>query len=78
MISSIANRKEKTMIIKTKNHTYRWSPSILMRNIIVMISLMFLLWVGLSYGEVLFKNLDFNPEYSSMNIFTILMNMKGV
>ena len=63
------------MIIKTKNNTYKWRPEILIRNIIILICLAFLFWVGFSYGEILLKNLDFNPEYSDWNIFIILSNM---
>ena len=63
------------MIIKTKNNTYKWRPEILIRNIIILICLAFLLWVGISYGEILMKNLNVDPMYSDWNIFIILSNM---
>lgn len=63
------------MIIKTKSHIYKWNPLILFRNIFILICLIFLFWVGISYGEILAKNLDFGPTYSDWNIFIILSNM---
>ena len=63
------------MIIKTKHHVYRWKPSILIRNIIMFICILFLIWVAVSYGEILAKNLNFGPTYSDWNIFIILSNI---
>lgn len=63
------------MIIKTKNHTYKWRPEILIKNIIILVCIVFIFWVGISYGEILMKNLNVDPAYSDWNIFIILSNI---
>lgn len=40
-------------------------------NIITVVSVLFLVWVGISYIEVISKNLSPNPEYSVINFFDI-------
>ena len=37
-------------------------------NIAIGISIILLVWVGLSYGEILCKNLKSNPQYSEYNV----------
>ena len=36
--------------------------------VLVTISVVFLLWCGISYGEILLKHNNSNPEYSEKNI----------
>lgn len=40
-------------------------------NIITAVSILFLVWIGISYIEVISKNLNPNPEYSVINFFEI-------
>lgn len=63
------------MIIKTKNHVYKWRLEILIRNIIILVCIVFIFWVGISYGEILMKNLNVDSVYSDWNIFIILSNI---
>ena len=37
-------------------------------NIVIGISIILLVWIGLSYGEILCKNLKPNPQYSEHNV----------
>jgi hypothetical protein len=36
-------------------------------NIVIGISIILLVWIGLSYGEILCENLKPNPQYSKYN-----------
>ena len=40
----------------------------LLSNLLVFVSVVFLLWCGISYGEILLKHGGPNPEYSDKNI----------
>lgn len=37
-------------------------------NLLMIVSVVFLLWCGVSYGEIICKNTSPNPEYSENNI----------
>lgn len=45
-------------------------------NIFLFLSVILILWVVVSYIEVISKNLSENPEYSFWNIFQLLVNTK--
>lgn len=40
----------------------------LLSNLLLIISVLFLLWFGISYGEIICKNTSPNPKYSKNNI----------
>lgn len=46
----------------------------ILENILVTISVLFLIWAVLSYGEICLKNLDNPPHYSAWNLFNILIH----
>lgn len=45
-------------------------------NIITAVSILFLVWIGISYIEVISKNLNLNPEYWALNIFKLFFGGK--
>lgn len=42
----------------------------LIKRIAVIITIIFVVWLAISYGEILAKNVDANPHYSKLNFFT--------
>lgn len=40
--------------------------------ILIVISILLVLWVGLSWLEVIFKNMEPNPNYSVLNFFNYM------
>ena len=40
--------------------------------IFIIVSILFILWAGISWIEVISKNLEPNPQYSPVNLFTLL------
>ena len=54
---------------------YTWNPLVLIRNIFVLVCILFLIWFAISYGEILIKNtaIDVRPIYSHWNIFMLLL-----
>ena len=43
--------------------------------IITIAATLVLLWYALSYGEIFIKNTTPNPQYSSTNFFTMMMEV---
>ena len=41
--------------------------------IIVVLGIMFFLWIGLSWIDVIADNLSFNPTHSAWNLFNLLI-----
>ena len=41
--------------------------------IIITISILILFWIGISWIEIISKNLDPNPTYSAINFFVLLI-----
>lgn len=52
---------------------YRWNPLILLKNLLILAMIIVGLWLVVSYGEILIKNIniDVRPVYSSWNFFTM-------
>ena len=46
--------------------------------VLLVIEFIFLVWFLLSYGEVLMKNLNGNPEYGALNLFKVFGLMEGL
>jgi len=44
---------------------------------ILIISILFLVWFAVSYGEIISKNLSPDPVYHSWNLLTILMDISA-
>jgi hypothetical protein len=44
----------------------------IMAKIITVLLILFLVWLGLSFIEIVIKNLD-NPTYSNLNLFKIFI-----
>lgn len=59
--------------MKIKVGKYNWNPLVLIRNIFMLICILFLVWCAISYCEILIKNtsIDVRPIYSSWNIFML-------
>lgn len=45
----------------------------IMEIVITVISIIFLIWFGISYIEIISKNLGENPVYSNYNLFIMLL-----
>ena len=41
--------------------------------IILIVSILLILWAGISWIEVISKNLEPNPQYSPINLFALLI-----
>lgn len=61
--------------MKIKVGKYTWNPIVLIRNIFVLICVLFLIWCAISYCEILIKNtsIDVRPVYSSWNVFLMFL-----
>jgi len=55
---------------------YRWNPLTLLKNLSILVLILLMLWLVVSYGEILVKNtsIDVRPIYSSWNFFTMWMD----
>ena len=45
-----------------------------LKNMIMMMSIVFILWFSFSYIEIICKNTNINPQYSSANIIINTFN----
>lgn len=54
---------------------YTWNPLVLIRNLFILVCILFLIWCTISYGEILIKNtsIDVRPVYSSWNVFIMFL-----
>ncbi len=62
------------MKIKISKNMY-WNPLTFIKHMFILSCILFVIWVAISYGEVVYRNLDPNPEYFSWNIFQLLLRM---
>ena len=46
-----------------------------MKRILCAVAVAFVLWLGLSTAEVMAKNLDRNPDYSTYNLWVLMMEV---
>lgn len=55
---------------------YKWHPTILLKNLLILVMILMMAWLVISYGEILIKNtsIDVRPIYSSWNFFTMWMD----
>lgn len=54
---------------------YKWNVKTFIRNLIIFIVVIMLIWFGLSYFEIIMKNLDNPPQYSQFNLLVWLTNL---
>ena len=53
---------------------YKWNVKTFIRNLVILITVIMLVWFGASYFEILAKNLN-NPTYSAWNLLVLLSNL---
>lgn len=55
---------------------YKWHPTILLKNLLTLVMILFFVWCVVSYCEILIKNtsIDVRPIYSTWNFFTMWMD----
>lgn len=51
---------------------YKWNIRIFIRNLLIFLAVAFLIWFGISYLEIVAKNINGNPQYSFLNLFILL------
>lgn len=61
-----------------KKH-YRWNPLILVKNLVILATVILIAWGTISYCEILVKNTSINtrPIYSSWNLWTSVLAEKS-
>ena len=64
----------KTKVNKKKLKFY---PKKLLKNISWLIVTICLMWIIMSYGEIIVKNVNPNPQYSDWNIITNFIEYMG-
>lgn len=64
----------KTKVNKKKLKFY---PKKLLKNISWLIVTICLMWIIMSYGEIIVKNVNSNPQYSDWNIITNFIEYMG-
>lgn len=52
---------------------YRWNIKKFMSNLIVVISVLFVIWVLLSWVDISIHNLSENPTYLDFNFFKLII-----
>ena len=52
---------------------YRWNIKKFMSNLIVVISVLFVIWVLLSWVDIRIHNLSENPTYLDFNFFKLII-----
>lgn len=55
---------------------YKWHPTILLKNLLTLVMIIFVLWGTISYCEILIKNtsIDTRPTYSEWNLWTSILD----
>lgn len=55
-----------------KKH-YKWNPLILLKNLLILVMILGLVYLTICYTEILIKNtsIDTRPIYSTWNFFTM-------
>ena len=60
--------------MKIRIGKYTWKPLVLIKNLIVLATIVMVMWITVSYAEILAKNVNENPQYTKWNFFEVTLN----
>ena len=60
--------------MKIRIGKYTWKPLVLVKNLIVLATIVMVMWITVSYAEILAKNVNENPQYTKWNFFEVTLN----
>ena len=60
--------------MKIRIGKYTWKPLVLIKNLIVLATIVMVMWITVSYAEILAKNVNENPQYTEWNFFEVTLD----